>query len=95
MVDGLFFCATLIGRSGSHIPFVQTEAEMPDTGAEAVKPNTGSSSEGRSGVMDTGVWDENADLFWVVCPLRIPLVMHPGRRTYVVVRWTDEMLCGR
>jgi len=47
MVDGLF-CATLTGRRGSHTPFVQTAAETPHTGAEAVKPNPSSSWEGRA-----------------------------------------------
>jgi len=36
-----------------------------------------------------GVGDENAESFGVVCPLRIPLVTRPFRRTYVVV-----VLCG-
>jgi len=49
MVDGLFFCATLTGRRGSHTPFVQTGAETTDTGAEVVKTDPGSSWEGRSG----------------------------------------------
>ena len=47
---------------------------------------------GRLGV---GVGDENAGLCGVVRPLRIPLVIYLLRCTYVViVRWTDEMLCG-
>jgi len=37
MVDGLFFCATLTGRSGGHAPFAQAGTETYDTGAEAVK----------------------------------------------------------
>ena len=41
MVDGLFFCATLTGRRGGHTPFVQSGAEMSDTGAVAVKPDPG------------------------------------------------------
>jgi len=42
-----------------------------------------------------GVGDENAESCGVVRPLRIPLVIRPVRCTYVVVvRWTDEMLCG-
>jgi len=32
MVDGLFFCATLTGRRGGHVPFVQAGAETSDTG---------------------------------------------------------------
>ena len=49
IVDGLFFCATLTGRRGGHIPFVQAGAETSDTGAEAVKLDLGSSWEGHSG----------------------------------------------
>ena len=49
MVDGLFFCATLTGRRGCHTIFAQAGAESSDTGAEAVKPNPGSSREGHSG----------------------------------------------
>ena len=60
MVDGLF-CAVLTGRNGSHTPFVQAGAETPDTGAEAVKSNPGSSWEGRSGEMGTGVRNEDAE----------------------------------
>ena len=48
MVDGLFFCATLTGRRGGYTPFVQAGAETSDTGAEAVKPDPGSSWEGHS-----------------------------------------------
>jgi len=43
MVDGWFFCATVTGRRGGHTPFVQTGGETSDTGAEAVKPDPGSS----------------------------------------------------
>ena len=41
MVDSLF-CATLTGCRGGHTPYVQTGAETPDTGAEAVMPDPGS-----------------------------------------------------
>ena len=41
VVDGLFFCATLTGRRGGHITFVQSGEETSDTGAEAVKPDPG------------------------------------------------------
>jgi len=57
MVDGLFFCATLTGRRGGHTPFVQAGAETSDTGAEAVTPDPGSSWEGHSGCVCTGVWN--------------------------------------
>jgi len=53
MVDGLFFCATFTGRRGGHTPFVQAGAETSDTGAEAVKPDPGSSWEGHSGCVCT------------------------------------------
>jgi len=46
------------------------------------------------GVWLTVVGDENAEPCGVVRPLCIPLVIRPLCRTYVVVRWTDEMLCG-
>jgi len=49
MADSLFFCATLTGRRGGHTPFVQAGAETFDTGAEAVKPDPGSSWEAHSG----------------------------------------------
>jgi len=57
MVDGLLFCATLTGRRGGHTPFVQAGAEKSDTGAEVVKPDPGSSWEGHSGCVCTGVWN--------------------------------------
>ena len=47
-VDGFFFCATLTGRIGVHTPSVQAGLETSDTGAEAVKPDPGSSWEGYS-----------------------------------------------
>ena len=95
MVDGLFFCATLTGRRGCHIPFVQAGVETSDTGAEAVKPGPGSSWEGDSGV-GGGVRDEIAESCGVVRPFRIPLMIRPLQRTYaVVVRKTDELLCAR
>ena len=84
MVDGLFFCATLSGLRGGHSPFLQTRAEMFDTGVEAVKPDPVSSWEGHSWE-GAGVGDENSESCGVVCPHRIPLVIHPVRRTCVVV----------
>jgi len=57
MVDGVFFCATLTGRRGGHTPFVQTGTETSDTGAEAVKPGLGSSWEGHSEGVYTGIWN--------------------------------------
>jgi len=55
MVDGLFFCATLTGRRGA--PFVQAGAETSDTGAKVAKPEPGSSWEGHSGCVCTGIWN--------------------------------------
>jgi len=82
-------------RRGGHTSFVQAGAETSDTGGEAVKSDPGSSWESHSGV-GAGVGDENAESCRVVRPLRIPLVIRPLRRTYVVIaRQTDEMLCGR
>jgi len=37
MVYGLVFCATLAGRRWRHTPFVQTEAETPNTSEQVVK----------------------------------------------------------
>ena len=54
-VDGLFFCATFTGRRGGYTLFVQTGAETSDTGAEMVKPDPGSSWEGHSRDVCTGV----------------------------------------
>jgi len=61
MVDGLFSFATLTGHRGGHTPFVQAGAETSDTGAEAVKPDTGSTWEGHSEGVDAGVGDESTD----------------------------------
>ena len=44
--------------------------------------------------MGAGVGDENAECCGAVRPLRIPLVIRPVRRTYVVIVRTDELLCG-
>ena len=49
MVDGLFFCATFTSHRGGHTPFVQSGTGTSDTGAEAVKPDPGSTLEGHSG----------------------------------------------
>ena len=49
MVDDLFYCTTLTSCRGGHNLFVQAGAESPDSGAEAVKPDPGSSWEGHFG----------------------------------------------
>ena len=87
MVNGLFFCPTLTGHRGGHTPFVQAGAVTSNTSAEGVKPDEGFSWEGHSGgwVLVSGMKVRSL----------VPLVIRPLRRTYdVVVRWTDEMLCG-
>jgi len=94
MVDGWFFCATFTGRRGKHTPFVPAEAETSDTGAEVVEPDPGCSWEGHSGRVGSGVWNENPGSYGVICQLRVALMIRPLRRTYVVVRKTDELLCG-
>ena len=83
MVDDLFFCVTLTGLRGGHTSIVQAGAETSGTGAEAVKPDPGSSWKGHSGGVGADVGDENAESCGVVPPLRIPLVIRPVRRTYV------------
>jgi len=85
MVDGFFSCATLTGRRGSHTPLVQAGVETSDTGVEGVKPDSVSSWEGRSERVDAGVGDKDAESCGAVRPLRIPLVIRPVRRLYVVV----------
>jgi len=77
MVDGLFFCATLTGRRGGHTPFVQTGAETPDTGVEAVKPDPCCSWEDHSWSVGTGVGDESTESRGVVRPLCVPLMIRP------------------
>jgi len=83
MVDDLFFCVTLTGLRGGHTSFVEVGVKTSDTGAEAVEPDPGSSWEGHS--VGAGVGFENAESCRVVRPMRIPLVIRPLRRTYVVV----------
>jgi len=92
MVHGLLFCSTLTGRSGGHTLFVQAGAEMSDTGAEAVKPDPGSSWEGHSRRVVAGVGDDSAESCRVVLvqTLRIPSVIRPVHHTYVIiVSWND------
>jgi len=64
---------------------VQTGAETSDIGAEAVKPDPGSSWEAHSRGLDSGVGDENEEFCGVVRPLRIPLVIRPVCRTHLNV----------
>jgi len=93
-VDGLYirgqsrrwFVLRHTGRKGGHTPLLQAGAETSDNGAEAVKPDPGSSWEGHSGGVGAAVGIENAESSGVVRPLRVPLVIFPLGRTYVVVR---------
>jgi len=75
MVDALFFCVTLTGRRESHTPFAQPGAETPDTGAEALKPDPGSSWEGHSVWVGAGVGDESAEF----CGFSTSLLQHPSQ----------------
>jgi len=85
MVDSLFCCSTLTGRRGGHTPFVQAGAEMSDTGAQVVEPDPVSSWKGHFGGVGAGVGDESAEACGIVSSIRIPLVIRPLRRTYIVV----------
>jgi len=85
MAVGLFFCATLTGRRGGHTSFVQAGAETSKAGAQAVKPDPGSSLEGHSGEVGARVGDEIAEICGIVRPCRIPLVIRPLRCTFLVV----------
>ena len=46
------------------------------------------------GWVSVGAGDESTESRKVVQPLRLPLVVRPVRLTYVVVKWTDDLLCG-
>jgi len=84
MVDGLFFCATVTGCGGGHTPFLQAGAETSVTGVEAGKSDPGSSWEGHSGGWVPVSRMKMRSLVGL-STLRIPLVICPLRRTYVVV----------
>jgi len=64
-------------------------------GAEMIKPDPGSSFEDHSRGVGAGVGDENVESCRIVHPPCIALMIHPVHRSYVVVRKTDELLCGR
>ena len=68
--------------------------ETSYTGAEAVKPDPHCSSEGHSGWVDAGTANESTESRKVIQSCRLPSVIRPERRTSVVVRLTDELLCG-
>ena len=84
MVDGLCFCATLTGRRKGHTPFVQAGAETTDTGAEAC-----SRTQALLGRVIPGVCVPVSGIkvrSLVGLSARVPLMIRPLRRTYVVVR---------
>jgi len=58
---------------------------MSDTRAEVVKPDPRCSWHGHSERMGADVGDESTESRSVLQPLRIPSVIHPERRTSVVV----------
>ena len=60
-----------------------------------IKPDPGSSFEDHSRGLGAGVGDENVESCRIVHPPCIALMIHPVHRSYVVVRKTDELLCGR
>jgi len=85
MIDGLFFCDTPTSGGRGQIPFVQAGAETSDTGAEAVKPDPGSSWQGHSRTVSASAGDESTDSCNVLRPLCIPSVIRPERRASVIV----------
>ena len=92
-LDDSFFYAMLTGRRRDHTPLGQAGLEASDTGTEAVKPDPGCSWECHS--MKVGAGDESSEYREVVQPPRLPLVIRPVCRTYVVVvRWNYELLWG-
>jgi len=69
MVDGLFFCATLTSYRGGHTPFVQAGAETSDTAVRRLLSRT-RALLGRVIPGGVSVWNENAESYGVVRPLR-------------------------
>ena len=57
---------------------------MSNTGAEAVKPEPRLFLGGSFPGVGVSVRDESAEACGIVRPLRIPLMIRPLRRTYVV-----------
>jgi len=84
MFGGLFLCATLTGRKGGHTPVVQAGAETSDTGAEAVKPDPPHSWQAHSSRVGADVGVETTESRSVVQQPRIPSVIRPENRTFVV-----------
>ena len=61
------------------------EEETSDTAVEAVKSDPRSSWLGCSRRVDADVGDENTESHGTLQPLRIPSVITPERRTFVVI----------
>ena len=89
MVDGLFFCATLTGRRGSHTSFVQAGAETPDTGTEVVTPDPGSSWEVHSGRKCGILWGCPPTSHSIGDPPSVPHVCCCQLNRWVTVRWVQ------
>jgi len=100
MVNGLLLCATLTSHKRGHVTLVWVEAETSVTGAEVVKPvgwqlihtyaDLGRAIPGR--------W---MSMTWMkTCVSQCsPITLHsighsPRAPPSVIVRWTDELLCG-
>jgi len=94
MVDGLFFWAIFTGRRGGYTHLYKQERKRP-TPVRRRLSRTHSVIGSHSWRVGAGVGDKSVESCRDVRPLRIPLVIRPVRRTYVVVvRQTDELLCG-
>jgi len=71
--------------TGGHTPFVQAGAEASNTSTEANKTDPGCSWEGHSRRVSASIEDGSAESRKVAQPLRIPLVIRPVCRTFVVL----------
>jgi len=86
MLGRLFFCATFTGRRGCHIPHLyKQERKRPTPVQRRSKSDPCCFWQDHSRRVDADVGDESTESRGVVQLLRIPLVIRPLRRTYVVV----------
>jgi len=83
VVDSLFFCAAITGRRGGHTHLYKQKRKRSTPVRRRLSRTQ--ALLGRIIPGGAGVADENTEPCGVVRPLRIPSVIHPGRRTYVVV----------
>jgi len=96
MVDGLFFYPTLTGRSGGLITHLYKHEPKRLTPVWRWLSWTQALLGRAIPGVGAGVRDENAESCGVDRPIRIPLVICPMRRMYVVnVRGTDGLLCSK